>query len=217
MIKYRVPKFARFALIAALAGAASACTLHGNRADEPAAATDRSANPQGIVPANSTPAAYAGISQDRHIYRMGNGDRVRVTVFGEAALTGEYLIDGSGNLSMPLISQVTVGGLTTRQAERRIAERLRAGYLRDPNVTVQILTYRPFFILGEVQRSGQYSFVNGMTIQTAAAIAGGFTARARKSRFKVIRPGPEGRRSVLLKPTARVRPGDTIVVAERFF
>ncbi len=223
MVKSRVLKFTRFTLIAVLAGVASACTLHGENSGKPVVATsattttDQAASPQGITPVSSTPAAYAGVPADPHSYRMGNGDRVRVTVFGEQALTGEYLIDGSGNLSMPLISQVPVGGLTTKEAERRIAERLRAGYLRNPNVTVQVLTYRPFFILGEVQRSGQYNFVNGITIQTAVAIAGGYTARARTSKFKVIRLSPEGRQKLLLKPTARVRPGDTIVVAERFF
>lgn len=223
MVKSRVQKFTRFTLIAVLAGVASACTLHGDRSGKPVVAAstsstaDRSATPQSITPAGSTPAAYAAASQDPHSYRMGNGDRVRVTVFGEASLTGEYLIDGSGNLSMPLISQVPVGGLTTKEAEWRIAERLRAGYLRNPNVTVQVLTYRPFFILGEVQRSGQYNFVNGITIQTAVAIAGGFTTRARTSKFKVVRLSPDGRQKLLLKPTARVRPGDTIFVAERFF
>lgn len=118
---------------------------------------------------------------------------------------------------MPLVSQVTVGGLTTGEAQELIAERLRDGYLRNPNVAVQVLNYRPFFILGEVRSAGQYPYVDGMTVQTAVAIAGGYTPRARKSRFKVTRLTPAGRNTFMLKPGSPVVPGDTIYVDERFF
>lgn len=169
---------------------------------------------QNVAPAYATP---SGSSYGLEGYKLGNGDRVQVTVFGEQALSGQYLVDGTGNIAMPLISQVSVGGLTAAEAQQTIAQQLRNGYLRRPNVAVQVVNYRPFFILGEVRRSGQYPFVSGMNIQTAVAIAGGFTPRARASKFKVTRPGQQGTREMLLKPSARVMPGDTIIVSERFF
>ncbi len=167
---------------------------------------------------NSNRVAYGDVaSSSRPSYRLGNGDRLRITVFGEAGLTGQYLVDGTGYISMPLISQVRVGGMTTSQAQSVITDKLRQGYLRNPDVAVQVITYRPFFILGEVQRSGQYPYVAGMTVETAVAIAGGFSPRARKSKFKVVRNRGSETEKLLLKPTAKVMPGDTITVAERYF
>ncbi len=167
---------------------------------------------------NSHQAGYRNLAATAQpSYRLGNGDRLRITVFGEAGLTGQYLVDGSGYISMPLVSQVRIGGLTTAQAQSVITEKLRQGYLRSPDVAVQVVTYRPFFILGEVQRSGQYPYVAGMTVETAVAIAGGFSPRARKSKFKVLRQSADGPEKLLLKPTAKVMPGDTITVAERYF
>ena len=166
---------------------------------------------------NSNRTAHRGFTSSQPSYRLGNGDRLRITVFGEAGLTGQYLVDGTGYISMPLISQVMVGGMTTSQAQSVITEKLRQGYLRNPDVAVQVITYRPFFILGEVQRSGQYPYVAGMTVETAVAIAGGFSPRARKSKFKVVRHRGSGTEKLLLKPSAKVMPGDTITVAERYF
>lgn len=160
----------------------------------------------------STQVAYADTA-----YRLGSGDRLRITVFGETGLTGEYLVDGNGNISMPLISQVRLGGMTSAEAQALIAAKLRDGYLRNPDVAVQIIGYRPFFILGEVVKAGQYPYVVGMTIQTAVAIAGGYSPRARKSKVKVTRHTVQGPVRMKLKPTSTVMPGDTIVVEERFF
>lgn len=181
--------------------------------DAPAVSRSAQWSPK-VAPAYATPTASSfGLEG----YQLGNGDRIQVTVFGEQALSGQYLVDGTGQIAMPLISQVAVGGLTTAEAQQTIAQQLRNGYLRRPNVAVQVVNYRPFFILGEVRRSGQYPFVSGMNIQTAVAIAGGFSPRARKSKFKVSRPGHQGTEQLLLKPSARVMPGDTIIVSERFF
>src|SRR5690606_13452293 len=118
------------------------------------------ARPADISPATGSFAA-SGIGGDDG-YRVGSGDRLRVTVYGEESLTGEYLVDGSGSISMPLISQVTVGGLTTAEIQALVADRLRNGFLRNPNVAVQVIDYRPFFILGEVRTAGQYPYVDGM-------------------------------------------------------
>lgn len=167
-----------------------------------------------VAPAFAMPSAPAVAKES---YQLGNGDRIQVTVFGEKSLSGQYLVDGTGSIAMPLISQVAVGGLTTREAQKTIARQLSNGYLRRPSVAVQVVSYRPFYILGEIRKSGQYPFVSGMSIQTAVAIAGGFTPRARTSKFKVSRPVEYGTMELLLKPSARVMPGDTIIVSERFF
>jgi len=149
---------------------------------------------------------------------VGQGDRLQVGVFGEPALTGEYAVDGTGTISMPLLRSVRVAGLTIRQVAQRITTRLRKKFLRNPNVSVEVTTFRPFYILGEVTNSGQYPYVDGMDVQTAVAIAGGFTPRARQSRVKVTRKDANNRsRTLTLRRTATLQPGDTIVVEERFF
>jgi len=151
-------------------------------------------------------------------YTVGQGDRLQVRVFGEPTITGEYSVDGTGTISMPLLRSVDVAGLTTRQVEQKISKRLRQKFLRNPNVSVEIRTFRPFYILGEVNRSGQYPFVDGMSVQTAVAIAGGYTARARRSRVKVTRRYSKDNSSTLtLRSSGSLMPGDTIVVEERFF
>jgi len=151
-------------------------------------------------------------------YTVGQGDRLQVGVFGEPTLTGEYAVDGTGAISMPLLRTVRVAGLTTRQVAERITTRLRKKFLRNPNVSVEVTTFRPFYILGEVTNSGQYPYVDGMDVQTAVAIAGGFTPRARQSRVKVTRKDANNRsRTLTLRRTAILQPGDTIVVEERFF
>jgi len=151
-------------------------------------------------------------------YTVGQGDRLQVGVFGEPALTGEYAVDGTGTISMPLLRSVRVAGLTIRQVAQRITTRLRKKFLRNPSVSVEVTTFRPFYILGEVTNSGQYPYVDGMDVQTAVAIAGGFTPRARQSRVKVTRKDANNRsRTLTLRRTATLQPGDTIVVEERFF
>ena len=123
----------------------------------------------------------------------------------------------SGNIAMPLIGSVQAAGRTAVQLAREIEARLRAGYIRDPRVSVEVEAYRPFFILGEVTTAGQYPYVNGMSVETAVAIAGGYTPRARKDDAQLTRT--EGDRTVTadLPVTAPVRPGDTIYIPERYF
>jgi polysaccharide biosynthesis/export protein len=151
-------------------------------------------------------------------YTVGPGDRLQVRVFGEPTLTGEFSVDGSGTISMPLLRSIEIAGLTTQGVEQRIATKLRKKFLRNPNVSVEIRTFRPFYILGEVTRAGQYPFVDGMSVQSAVAIAGGFTPRARRSKVKVTRRiSKNNTRTLTLRSSATLLPGDTIVVEERFF
>jgi polysaccharide export outer membrane protein len=151
-------------------------------------------------------------------YTLSSGDRLRIIVFGQDNLSNIYAVDGSGRISMPLIGVVPVSGMTTAQAERAIEAKLKAGYIREPKVTVEVDVYRPFFVLGEVTTSGQYPYVNGMTVQTAVAIAGGYTPRAAKDYAEVTRQvGPGQLVTAPVPITYPVRPGDTIVIKERWF
>src|SRR3954452_14862393 len=111
-------------------------------------------------------------------YTLSAGDRLRVIVFGQDNLSNIYAVDGAGRIAMPLIGTVAIGGQTTAAAARTIEAKLAAGFVREPHVTVEVDAYRPFYILGEVTTSGQYPFVNGMTVETAVAIAAGFGPRA---------------------------------------
>lgn len=150
-------------------------------------------------------------------YTLASGDKLRVIVFGQDNLSNVYPVDGSGNISMPLIGTVPARGLTTRALEHQIADKLKNGFLREPQVTVDVDAYRPFFILGEVVTSGQYAYVNGMTVQTAVAIAGGYSPRAYQSGADVTRQFSGQLYTAYMPITAPVRPGDTIVIRERFF
>lgn len=150
-------------------------------------------------------------------YLLASGDRVRVIVFGQDNLSNSFSIDGAGNISMPLIGLIKAQGFTTADLERVVEERLRNGFLREPRVSIEVEAYRPFFVLGEVTTAGQYPFINGMTVQNAVAVAGGFTPRGSQGDVDVTRI-VNGRPETFAAPlTFPVRPGDTIAVRERFF
>jgi polysaccharide export outer membrane protein len=150
-------------------------------------------------------------------YTLDSGDKLRVVVYGQEGLSNSYTVDAGGSLSMPLIGSVPARGLTPQQLGREIAASLRRGYIREPHVAVEIETYRPFFILGEVAFPGQYPYVANMTVETAIAIAGGFSPRAKREAVDLSRPhgGQMVKGSVPMYTP--VRPGDTITVAERWF
>lgn len=150
-------------------------------------------------------------------YILGPGDRLRVIVFGQDSLSNSFNVESSGNIAMPLIGTVRAAGRSTSQVESEIAAKLRNGYVREPQVSVEVEAYRPFFVLGEVTTAGQYPYVSGMTVETAVAIAGGYTPRARKSEADLTRT--EGGRTITAEVpvTAPVKPGDTVYVHERFF
>ena len=161
--------------------------------------------------------AYATGSIFNAPYTLASGDRLRIIVFGQDSLSNIYAVDGAGRIAMPLIGPVSVMGLTTQAAARLIETRLRDGFIREPRVTVEIEAYRPFFILGEVTNSGQFAYVNGMSVQNAVAIAGGFSARALRSEVEITRHLGQGLVTATVPATYPVRPGDTIVVKERWF
>jgi polysaccharide export outer membrane protein len=150
-------------------------------------------------------------------YRLASGDRLRIIVFGQDNLANIYTVDGEGRIAMPLIGPLRVAGGTTHDAARAIEARLRGGYIREPKVTVEVEVYRPFFILGEVLSPGQFPFVNNMSVQTAVAIAGGFSPRADQSYAELTRPIREGLITANVPITYPVQAGDTIVVKERWF
>lgn len=150
-------------------------------------------------------------------YLLGAGDRVRITVFEQDGLTNTYAVDQSGYISFPLVGAVAARGKTGAQLERAIAAKLANGYVREPDVSVEIDRYRPIFVMGEVGAAGQYSYVPGMTVQKAIAAAGGFTARANQANADVTRDlnGEVMTGRVLLSDP--ILPGDTIYIRERLF
>lgn len=169
--------------------------------------------PQPILDAPIVQAA----ATDAGAYRLDSGDRLRIVVFGQDNLSQTYGVDGGGFISMPLIGAVEARGATTFELADRIAAKLRVKYVKDPKVTVEIQAYRPFFILGEVKRPGQYPYVNDMTVQTAVAIAGGYTERARERKAKLTRRDHGRAVTMKVPPYFPIRPGDTIDVPERLF
>ena len=150
-------------------------------------------------------------------YTLDSGDKLRVVVFGQDGLSNSYAVDSAGKITMPLIGAVPARGQTTASLQQGIAGKLKQGFVREPHVAVEVETYRPFFILGEVTAPGQYAYVPNMTVETAVAIAGGFTPRAHKYAIEISRSFDGVLERGAAPVTAPVRPGDTIVVAERWF
>lgn len=178
---------------------------------EPAQTVVPQQGPAVVVPARSGP--YVAEPP----YTLDSGDRLRIVVFGQQGLTSTYLVDAGGNIAMPLIGSVPARGKTPQQLGQEITAKLRNGFMRDPNVSAEIVAYRPFFILGEVTTPGQYPYVAHMTVETAVAIAGGYTPRADKGDVTVSRV-INGQTAKFVAPTTYpVQPGDTIRVKERWF
>lgn len=150
-------------------------------------------------------------------YRLASGDRLRIIVYGQDSLSNSYTVDGLGKIAMPLIGLVEAYGRTTAEMAKVIEGKLRGGYLREPRVSVEVEAYRPFFVLGEITSAGQFPYINGMTVQNAIAVAGGFSPRAQQSWVDLTRviEGQPVTASVPL--TQPILPGDTITVRERFF
>jgi polysaccharide export outer membrane protein len=163
-----------------------------------------------VVPASNAADAVAG-------YKLGPGDRVRLTVFRHTDLSGEFQLDGGGHFAMPLVGEIQGGGLNSRQLEDTIETRLKdGGYLINPQVSIEVLNYRPFYIIGEINNPGSYQYVNGMTVINAVALAGGFTYRADQGDIMINRGGSSGAEVEAALDT-EVLPGDIINVTERFF
>ena len=161
-------------------------------------------------------AALAADSADLE-YRLGPGDRVKVTVFGHPDLSGEFELDGEGRFSLPLVQNVDAAGLSLHELQQRVTEKLRPDYLRNPRVSAEVLNYRPFFIIGEVKTPGSYAYASGMTVIRAVALAGGFTYRAKQKKMLITRARDPDRRKQPARQDTVVMPGDVIEVPERLF
>jgi polysaccharide biosynthesis/export protein len=150
-------------------------------------------------------------------YRVGAGDRLSVRVIGEQDLTGEYLVDATGVLSMPYVQSVPVAGLNTGQIEKLIERKLKSGYIRDPKVSVQAINLRPFYIMGEVTTGGSFPYQPGITVQNAIAIAGGYGTRADHGVVLITRKTANGTNTYKVPVTTQVYPGDIVFIRERWF
>ena len=165
------------------------------------------------------PVDYVEPTSVRHdaAYHLDAGDRLRVVVYGQEGLTNTYAIDAGGSITMPLIGSVPARGRTTAGLAAAISAKLRAGFIREPSVAVEIEAYRPFFILGEVAAPGQYPYVPNMTVESAVAIAGGFSPRARRDSVTVTHTAASGTARFVVPPGSPISPGDTVLVSERWF
>jgi polysaccharide export outer membrane protein len=150
-------------------------------------------------------------------YHLGADDKIRVITFGEDSLSGEFLINGAGKVALPLIGEVQAAGLTVSQLQQKVEAALKDGYLKDPRVSVEVLTYRPFYILGEVQKPGEYPYSNGLTVLNAVATANGFTYRANTHKVYIKRADSSAEEKFPLNSQTPVAPGDTIRIGERYF
>jgi protein involved in polysaccharide export with SLBB domain len=159
------------------------------------------------------------VGQQRELgeYRLGAGDKLRVTVFGEEQLTGEYSVGSNGVLSMPLIGGVQAGGLTLGEFANAVQESLAKGFLQNPRVSVEVLNFRPFYILGEVNNPGEYPYTANLTVLNAVARAGGYTYRANTRKVYIKRADEPNEQEYALSASTMVAPGDTIRIGERFF
>lgn len=172
----------------------------------------------GCAGAGAPPISTAEVAAGLESYHLGAGDRVRVTVFNEPTLTGEYNITPGGALAFPLIGVVAAGGRTIDAVQQELTTKLAEGYVNDPRVSVEVLNYRPFYILGEVNRPGEYSYASGMTVEQAIARAGGFTYRANEKTVFLRRQTGKAESAVSLRSAqVAVLPGDTIRIGERYF
>lgn len=150
-------------------------------------------------------------------YRLDVGDKVRLTVFNEPTVSGEFAVNPNGAISLPLIGEVPARGKTSREIAAEAQATFARGYLRDPKISMEVTTFRPFFILGEVKSPGQYPYTNSLTVLNAVATAQGFTPRARKAVAYIRRIGEANEQGYEVTPDLKVYPGDTIRIGERYF
>jgi len=158
---------------------------------------------------------------ETNVYTLGPGDQLRILTFGEQQLTGEFRVDAAGEIALPLVGSVRAAGLTAKQLEGAVAQTLtRSKLYKNPSVSIEVINYRPIFILGEVSRPGQYPYQPAMTVVTAVAVGGGFTYRAVTDRFSIVRTSVSRGQTSTEGAAGRatfVQPGDVITVFERIF
>lgn len=162
------------------------------------------------------------IATDRYqppVYRLAAGDQLRITVFGEESLSKEYIVTDAGDLGFPLLGDLAAAGKTGPELSADITQGLSTGYLNDPRVNVEVLNFRPFYVLGEVKKSGEYPYSSNLTVVQAIALASGYTYRAEQRRLYIRPAGSQQERTYELgqERPVYVQPGDTIRVGERYF
>jgi polysaccharide biosynthesis/export protein len=167
--------------------------------------------------ASQLASASSGKTFNPQEYRLASGDKIRVTVFNEQTLTGEFLIGTDGSLSFPLIGAVNAGGRTPGELSTELTKRLGDGYLTNPRVSIEVLIFRPFYIMGEVNKPGRYPFAAGLTVLNAVATAEGFTYRAERRVAYIRRDNAPEEIPVRITATLQIEPGDTIRIGERYF
>jgi len=160
---------------------------------------------------------YAAAGPAEGAYTLDSGDKLRVVVFGQDGLTNSYGVDAAGSITMPLIGAVPARGRTPAGLAAEITAKLRNGYIREPSVAVEVETYRPFFILGEVAAPGQYPYVPNMSVESAVAIAGGFSPRAKRDAVTLTHTDNSTPSRAVVPLGTPISPGDTILVGERWF
>jgi polysaccharide biosynthesis/export protein VpsN len=165
------------------------------------------------TPAGPEPQATTGTDE----YRLDTGDELKITVFGEPDLSGNFQVSDQGDISMSLIGEVNAKNLTLRQLQRVIESRYKEGFLVNPQVSAEVVNYRPYYISGEVNKPGTYPYISGLSLRNAIATAGDFTYRADKRRVMIKSAGSNDEREVEVTPSTTIRPGDTIRVRECFF
>jgi len=148
---------------------------------------------------------------------LASGDKIKVVVFREEQLSGEFEIDGNGRISLPLIGAIEAAGKTAAEVEAQITARLKAGYVRDPKVSVLISNFRPIYILGEVKNAGEYPYKSGLNVVSAVALAGGYSYRANTTTVYVRRASETAEREYPAAPNIPIHPGDLIRIGERYF
>jgi polysaccharide export outer membrane protein len=165
---------------------------------------------------NTADSAPSNASSDSS-YTLGPADRLKISIFNQDDLSGDYVLDGNGRFSMPLIGTINAAGLTPSELEAVLVSKLKPDYLVNPRIFIQVVNYRPYYLIGEVMGTGAFPYVAGMTYLTAVAIAGGFTYRAKKEFVYVIRGSDPDREEIKMDIDEKVQPGDIIRVAERIF
>ena len=166
---------------------------------------------RGVMPSSVT----GSVSLDA--YLLGPGDEIQILVFGEESLSAGYVLDGRGVVALPLIAEVNLGGMTAAEAAKEIIARYSDGYLQNPDITLRVTRYRPYFVLGEIRSPGRYDYQENLTILEAIAAAQGFTYRANQDEIELLRKvGPQAGR-IRANTQTTILPGDIIRVNERFF
>jgi polysaccharide export outer membrane protein len=173
-------------------------------------------NPDGVLLSKAQAAEFSSRTS-YGAYAIRPSDQLRIQVYDDQNITGEYLVDSAGYVSIPLAGRVKASGLTPPQLERAIIAKLASGVLKKPDVTVQVLGYGPVYVHGEVKRGGEFPYRPGLTIMDAVALAGGYTYRADETAAFVTRAGSRIERGYALESTVRIYPGDNIRIPERFF